>query len=76
MTSKNKLRNSLIRKIQQLSSDKLTEINALLSKFEIQFKSKEKTLKMAGSWKDLDNETFIDLTEKLHHNRSKDRQID
>ena len=75
MTIKNRLRNNLIRKIQQLSTDKLTEINNLLGKIENQFKSKEKTLKLAGSWKDLSEDLFIELTEKLHNNRNKDRQI-
>jgi len=76
MDIKNKLRNNLIRKIQRLSMDKLTEISDLLSKIENQFKSKDKTLKLAGSWKDLDKDVFNDLTEKLHDNRAKDRQID
>ncbi len=75
MTVKNRLRNNLIRKIQQLSTDKLTEINNLLGKIENQFKSKDKTLKFAGSWKDLSEDIFIELTEKLHDNRTKDRQI-
>ncbi len=76
MDIKNKLRNNLIRKIQRLSMDKLTEISDLLSKIENQFKSKDKTLKLAGSWKDMDKDVFNDLTEKLHDNRAKDRQID
>lgn len=76
MDIRNKLRNSLIRRIQQLPMDKLTEISNLLNKIENQFKSKEKTLKLAGSWKDLDKDVFNDLTEKLHDNRAKDRQID
>ena len=75
MTIKNRLRNNLIRKIQQLSTDKLTEMNNLLGKLESQLKSKDKTLKFAGSWKDLGDDFFVDLTEKLHDNRAKDRQI-
>lgn len=75
MNIKNRLRNNLIRKIQQLSTDKLTEITNLLSRIENQFKSKDKTLKLAGTWKDLDKEILLDLTEKLHDNRAKDRQI-
>jgi hypothetical protein len=55
---KNRLRNNLIRKIQQLSTNKLTEITNLLSKIESQFKSKDKTLELAGAWKDLDNDVF------------------
>ncbi len=76
MDIKNRLRNNLIRKIQQLSADKLTEITNLLSKIENQFKSKDKTLKLAGAWKDLDKDVFNELTEKLHDHRGEDRQID
>lgn len=75
MDLKNRLRNNLIRKIQQLSTDKLTEITNLLSKIENQFKSKDKTLTLAGSWKDLDIELFSDLTERLHDHRANDRQM-
>jgi len=75
MDIKNKLRNNLIRKIQNLSTDKLTELTNLLSKIENQFKSKESTLKLAGKWKDINNDLFIDLTANLHSHRDKDRQI-
>ncbi len=76
MTLENKLRNNLIRKIQRLSTDKLTEVNSLLGKIENQLKSKDKTLKLAGSWRDLSEDFFIELTENLHANRAKDRQIE
>jgi hypothetical protein len=75
MNVKNRLRNTIVRKLQQLSTDKLTEINNLLSKIESQLKSKDKTLKLAGAWKDLDEVFFIELAEKLHDNRANDRQI-
>ncbi len=75
MNVKNRLRNNLVRRLQQLSAEKLTEINTLLGKIEGQLKSKDKTLKLAGTWKDLDDNFFIDLTEKLHHNRANDRQL-
>jgi len=75
MNVKNRLRNTLVRKLQQLSTDKLTEINNLLSKIENQLKSKDKTLKLAGTWKDLDDNFFIEMTEKLHDNRADERQI-
>lgn len=76
MDVKKKLRNNLINRIQQLSADKLTEISDLLNKSENQLKSKDQTLQLAGTWKDLNDEVFVDLTEKLHDNRRKDRQID
>ena len=75
MTAINKLRNSLIRKIQRLSPDKLNEIDDILIKKDTST-SKEKTLKLSGSWKDLDESLFMDLTEKLHQNRAIDREIE
>jgi hypothetical protein len=75
MDVNNRLRNNLIRKIQRLSTDKLTEVSNLLSKIENQFYSKDKTLKFAGTWKDLDQVTLNDLTENLHNNRANDRQL-
>jgi len=75
MDVKKKLRNNLIRQIQQLSTAKLNEITKALSKIERQFKSKDKTLALAGAWKDLDNDTFNELTKKLHEIRTHDRQI-
>jgi hypothetical protein len=75
MNVKNRLRNSLIRRLQQLSADKLIEINNLLGQIENQLKSKEKTLNLAGTWKDLDESFFVEMTDKLHDNRANDRQI-
>jgi hypothetical protein len=75
MNIKNKLRNNLVRKLQQLSADKLAEVSNLLSKIENQFKSKDKTLNLAGTWKDLDDSFFNEMTDKLHDSRANDRQI-
>jgi hypothetical protein len=75
MDVKNKLRNSLIRKIQLLSTDKLTELSKELNKIEGKFKSKAETLKLAGSWSDLGEDVFSDFTEALHTKRANDRQI-
>jgi hypothetical protein len=52
MNVKNRLRNSLVRKLQQLSTDKLNKINNLLSKIASQLKSKDKTLKITRTWRD------------------------
>jgi protein gp37 len=75
MNVKNRLRNNLVRKLQQLSADKLSEVNNLLGKIESQIKSKDKTLKLAGTWKDLDDSFYNEMTDKLHDNRANDRQI-
>lgn len=75
MKVKNKLRNILVNKLQRLSAEKLTEVDYLLNTIENKIKSKEKTLKLAGIWKEIDEEIFNDLTEKLHQNRIDERQI-
>jgi len=75
MNLKLKLRNNIITRVQQLSAVKLREISDLLNKISGQAKSTEATLKLAGSWKDMDDEIFNDFTTNLHDNRSKDRQI-
>jgi len=75
MESQSRLRNSLIRKIERLSKRKLQELSDFLSGIEREMNSKNETLKLAGSWKDLDDELFRDLTANLHQHRSKDRQI-
>ena len=75
MDSKNKLRNNLIRKIQQLTADKLVQVNDLLDEIEALANSKQETLELAGSWKDLSEELFSDFTSNLHHKRNSDRQI-
>lgn len=75
MDSKNKLRNNLIQKIQQLSDDKLEQVNDLLDEMEAHENSKQITLQLAGSWKDLNEELFNDLTSSLHYKRNNDRQI-
>ena len=75
MHSDNKLRNTLIRKIQHLPADKLKQVDNLLNEIEDVIKAKEKTLQLAGSWKEMDNELFNNLTTNLHHNRNNDRQI-
>lgn len=70
-----RLRNSLVRKLQRLPTDKLSEVNELLGKIENQLRSKDKTLQLAGSWKDVEDDFFTEMVEKLHRNRSQDRQI-
>ncbi len=75
MNVRHRLKNKLVRKIQQLSSDKLSEVERLLNKIEENTKSKEFTLKMAGRWREMDSDLFDELTLNLHFNRGNDRQI-
>jgi hypothetical protein len=75
MDSKNKLRDNLIRKIKQLPAHKLKQVDSLLDEISSPSDSKQKTLQLAGSWKDLNEELFNDFTSNLHHKRNNDRQI-
>ena len=68
MDVENRLRNSLIRKIQQLSTDKLTELNKHLKKIEDTFPSKDKTLRLAGSRKEMEEDLFADPTVSQNKN--------
>lgn len=75
MKVKNKLRNNLISKLQKLSVKRLSEVDQLLNSIENRIKSKKKTLALACVWKEIDQDVFNELTEKLHQNRLEDRQI-
>jgi hypothetical protein len=75
MNVRDKLRNKLVRKIQSLSTKKLAEVEKLLGE-SVRVKSKEETLRMAGSWKNMGGDFFSNLTTNLHTNRALDRQID
>ncbi len=75
MNVKNRLRNNLVRSIQNLSAAKLSELLAFLNKSGKSSSSKEQTLKLVGAWKDLNEEIFMNLTTNLHANRANDRQI-
>jgi len=75
MNVKNRLRNNLVRKLQQLPAGKLAEIHDSLKKIKSRLQSKNKTLKLAGSWKDIDHDFFNEMTENLHDNRTNERQL-
>ena len=77
MRAEEKLRDCLISMIQELPMSKLTELSMFLKRVTGRTKkSRERTLKMAGVWKDLDEELFLDLTERLHERRLNDRPVD
>lgn len=71
----NQLRSKLIRTIQRLSLEKLEILANQIKKIENKERVKEQTLLLAGSWKDLGEEFFQDLTKNLHQSRLNDRQI-
>ena len=72
MSTEEKLRTRLIAMIQELPVNKLAELSKFLKNVSNRptKKSRERTLKFAGAWKDLDEELFLDLTERLHERRA------
>jgi len=75
MNLQNKLRNSLIRKIQKLSAEKLRELSKQVSINESN-SNREITLALAGSWNNLSEDIFQDFTSNLHQKRSIDRSLE
>lgn len=67
-------RSQLIRRIQRIPSNKLNELDQLISKLEESTSRKDKNLTYAGAWKDIDQETFDNLTVNLVEKRQRNRR--
>ena len=74
MNAKQKLTNSIISKIQNLSEKRLRQMYKLLT-LSNKIQTKKKQLQFAGSWEELDNTLLNDLTYKLHLKRQKDSKM-
>lgn len=71
MTTK-QLQERLIKKIENLSPEKLQDLSKFLESLETE-NNKMKVLTFAGSWADLDGETFDELTNNLENRRKSNR---
>ena len=69
-------RSLLLRRIQQIPSDKLNELNEFISKLEQVSNSREKTLSFAGAWENIDVNIFSALTDHLISNRQRSSRRD
>jgi len=69
MDTHEELRNKLIRKIQNLPADKLSEAWEFVDSLDEKPTSKEETLSFVEIFKESDEETFLDLTDRLPENR-------
>ena len=74
MITDTQIRSQLIRRIQRIPSNKLNEINELVSKLERTSPAKDKNLSFAGAWENLDAETFNALTDNLIENRQRNKR--
>ena len=67
-------RHLILRKIKQISSDKLQEIDDFVSSLEKDTKKSKQNLSFAGSWENIDEDLFSELTTNLIVNRQKNKR--
>lgn len=64
MATKDRLRKSILKKINELSEEKLPKVESYLNELETEFSTDQTTLSFSGIFKDLDlDETTINLHE-------------
>ena len=71
MKADTQIRQQIFRKIRRIPLEKLNDLNDYLSKFEQTSGISSKTLSFAGSWDNIDESVFDELTENLISNRNK-----
>jgi hypothetical protein len=71
--TENIVRKKLIRRINQLSRDKINALENYLNKMESSKSSKDEILSYAGIFEELDSDFFIEITDDLHLNRKSGR---
>ena len=69
------IRQQIFRKIRRIPSEKLNDLNDYLSKLEQTSGTSSKTLSFAGSWNNIDESVFDELTENLISNRNNDYSL-
>ncbi len=74
MLTETQIRSQLLRRIQKIPSNRLNELNELVSRIEQTSTSKDKIMSYAGAWENLDSNTFEDLTENLLVNRQRNKR--
>ncbi|MCF7886691.1 MAG: hypothetical protein K9M80_09365 [Candidatus Marinimicrobia bacterium] len=74
MATDTQKRQRILRKIYQIHSDKLNEIEEFLSHIDKRPHKKSQNLSYAGAWKNIDDTVLKDLTENLIPNRQRNRR--
>lgn len=70
MKADTQIRQQIFRKIRRIPTDKLDDLNDYLSKLEQTTDNSSRILSFAGSWNNIDEFAFDELTEKLISNRN------
>ncbi len=76
MIADTQIRQQIFRKILRIPANKLNDLNDYLSKLEQTIEKSSKNLSYAGSWINLDESVFDELTDKLISNRSRNSRRD
>lgn len=71
MTTENQIRQLIFRKIRRIPASKLNDLNDYLSRLKQPNDKSSKILSFAGSWNNIDETAFDELTNQLISNRSK-----
>jgi hypothetical protein len=71
MIADTQIRQQILRKIRRIPSNKLKDLNEYLSKLEQTTEKASKILSFAGSWNNIEESAFNELTDNLISNRNK-----
>lgn len=71
MLEDTQIRQMILRKIRRIPSNKLNDVNDYLNKLEQTTENTSKILSYAGSWNNIDESAFDELTDNLIPNRRK-----
>lgn len=67
-------KNQILRRIQKLPPDKIKELHEFVGKIDQETPMKMKILSYAGTWSDIDDTVYNDLTENLISQRQKNNR--
>jgi hypothetical protein len=67
-------RQQILRRIYRIPNEKLKELEDFISKLEPDNNKKDRILSFAGSWQNIDDSVFIELTENLISNRQRNKR--
>ena len=71
MLADTQIRQQILRKIRRIPSNKLNDLNEYLSRLEQTTEKSSKILSFAGSWNNIEESVFNELTDNLISNRNK-----
>ena len=69
MTVRAKMIKEIVSRIDDLSDDQLEKVLSYVEGIEKLNENQRSMLSFAGSWKDIDEELFAELTDQLHERR-------